>query len=56
MTRDDNKLVGILVKGSVLAGMVREGKILPKLPIGLWVEMAVGWAQVNLDTLFDFIT
>ncbi len=29
---------------------------MPKLPIGLWVEMAVGWAQVNLDTLFDFIT
>ncbi|HPZ44036.1 MAG TPA: glycine betaine/L-proline ABC transporter ATP-binding protein [Bacillota bacterium] len=26
VTRDDNKLVGILVKGSVLAGMVRKGE------------------------------
>jgi glycine betaine/proline transport system permease protein len=29
---------------------------LPKLPIGLWVERIVDWAQVNLDALFDFIT
>jgi len=26
VTRDDDKLVGILVKGSVLAGMVRKGE------------------------------
>lgn len=29
---------------------------MPKLPIGLWVERIVDWAQVNLDALFDFIT
>jgi glycine betaine/proline transport system permease protein len=29
---------------------------LPKLPIGLWVERIVDWAQVNLDALFDIIT
>jgi len=29
---------------------------LPKLPIGLWVEWIVDWAQVNLEELFDFIT
>jgi len=29
---------------------------LPKLPIGLWVELIVDWAQVNLDALFDVIT
>ncbi|MDD3653145.1 MAG: proline/glycine betaine ABC transporter permease [Desulfotomaculaceae bacterium] len=30
--------------------------MLPKLPIGLWVEQIVAWAQVNLEGLFDFIT
>ncbi|HHU87653.1 MAG TPA: proline/glycine betaine ABC transporter permease [Peptococcaceae bacterium] len=29
---------------------------MPKLPIGLWVERIVDWAQVNLDALFDIIT
>ncbi len=29
---------------------------MPKLPIGLWVELIVDWAQVNLDALFDVIT
>ena len=29
---------------------------MPKLPIGLWVEWIVDWAQVNLEELFDFIT
>lgn len=30
--------------------------MLPKLPIGLWVEWIVAWAQVNLKGLFDLIT
>jgi len=31
-------------------------EVLPKLPIGLWVERVVDWAQVNLEGLFDLIT
>ncbi len=27
-----------------------------KLPIGLWVEFIVEWAQIHLEWLFDFIT
>lgn len=30
--------------------------MLPKIPLGLWVEDIVGWAQVNLDVLFNIIT
>ncbi len=30
--------------------------MLPKIPIGLWVEKIVDWAQINLGLLFDLIT
>ena len=29
---------------------------MPKLPIGLWVDQVVSWAQVHLEWLFDFIS
>ncbi|MDD4170358.1 MAG: glycine betaine ABC transporter substrate-binding protein [Desulfotomaculaceae bacterium] len=29
---------------------------MPKLPLGLWVEQIVDWAQVNLEGLFDLVT
>jgi len=31
-------------------------EVLPKIPIGLWVEKIVDWAQINLEVLFDLVT
>lgn len=30
--------------------------VLPKIPIGLWIEIIVEWAQENLGVVFDIIT